>query len=95
MIVEICSLAKKSGEACCTEEVVQNLPFGRDFKGAGGGTRTHTPRREPDFESDKDCGMVRDAALRSAFIGLFPPICGMLRVGVRPDCHQSSHQNHL
>ena len=22
-------------------------------------------------------------------------LCGMVRVRVRPDCHQSSHQNHL
>ena len=30
---------------------------------AGGGTRTHTRLPSPDFESGKDCGMVRDAAL--------------------------------
>jgi hypothetical protein len=60
----------------------------------GGGTRTHTPRREPDFESDKNRGMVRDAALRSVFVNLFASLCGILRVRVRPDCHQSGHQNH-
>src|SRR5215212_1710517 len=46
------------------------------------------------FESDKDCGMARDAVLRSAFMSLFVLLCGMLRVLVRPDCHQNSHQNH-
>ena len=49
---------------------------------AEGGTRTHTPRREPDFESDKVCGMVRDAASTSAFISLFATIRGMVRVDV-------------
>jgi hypothetical protein len=44
----------------------------------GGGTRTHTPRREPDFESDKDGGIVRDAALRSVFMSLFASLCRML-----------------
>ena len=39
--------------------------------------------------------MVRDAALRSAFISLFALLCGIERDQVRPDCHQSSHQNHL
>jgi hypothetical protein len=39
--------------------------------------------------------MVRDAVLRSAFMSLFASLCGMLRVRVRPDCHQNSHQNHL
>jgi hypothetical protein len=39
--------------------------------------------------------MVRDAALRGAFMSLFASLCGMLRVLVRPDCHQSCHQNHL
>src|SRR5215204_6649922 len=37
------------------------------------------------FESDKDCGMARDAALRGAFMGLFAALCGMMRVLVRPD----------
>ena len=46
------------------------------------------------FESDKDCAMRRDAALRGAFMSLFAFLCGMLRVRVRPDCHQNSHQNH-
>src|ERR671921_1443039 len=58
---------------------------------AGGGTRTHTRLPSPDFESDKDCGMVRDAALRGAFMSLFASLCGMVRVRVRPDCHQDSH----
>jgi hypothetical protein len=43
------------------------------------------------FESDKDCGIVRDAALRGAFMSLFASLCGMVRVRVRPDCHQDSH----
>ena len=43
------------------------------------------------FESDKDCGMARDAALRGAFMSLFASLCGMLRVLVRPNCHQNSH----
>src|SRR5215212_6558404 len=43
------------------------------------------------FESDKNCGMVRDAALRGAFTSLFEFLCGIVRVLVRPDCHQSSH----
>jgi len=38
--------------------------------------------------------MVRDAALRSVFVNLFASLCGILRVRVRPDCHQSGHQNH-
>jgi len=38
--------------------------------------------------------MVRDAALRGAFMHLFAALCGMWRVRVRPDCHQNSHQNH-
>src|SRR5829696_4574910 len=46
------------------------------------------------FESDKDCGIVRDAALRGAFMSLFAFLCGMVRVRVRPDCHQSRHQNY-
>jgi hypothetical protein len=37
--------------------------------------------------------MVRDAALRGAFMSLFAALCGMLRVRVRPDCHQNSHQS--
>ncbi len=37
--------------------------------------------------------MVRDAALRSAFMSLFASLCGMVRVSVRPDCHQNSHQS--
>ena len=40
---------------------------------------TSSARREPDFRSDKDCGMVRDAALRSAFMSLFTSLCGIER----------------
>jgi hypothetical protein len=47
------------------------------------------------FESDKDCAMVRDAALRGAFMSLFAFLCGIVRVLVRPGCHQSCHQEHL
>ncbi len=43
------------------------------------------------FESDKDCAMVRDAALRSAFMSLFAALCGIERDQVRPDRHQGSH----
>ena len=39
--------------------------------------------------------IVRDSALRSAFMSLFAFVGGMVRVRVRPDCHQSGHQNHL
>ena len=39
--------------------------------------------------------MVRDAALRSAFMSPFAYLYGMVRVSVRPDCHQNSHQTHL
>ena len=46
------------------------------------------------FESDKDCGMVCDAALRSAFMSLFAFVYGIERVRVRPDCYQTSHQNY-
>jgi hypothetical protein len=35
--------------------------------------------------------MVRDEALWSAFISPFAFLCGMVRVCVRPDCHQNSH----
>ena len=45
------------------------------------------------FESDKNCGMVRDAALRGAFMSLFAFLCGIVRVLVRPDCHQRCHKN--
>ena len=31
--------------------VFMKVLVGTDLDGAGGGTRTHTPRREPDFES--------------------------------------------
>jgi len=34
-----------------------------------------------------------DVALRSAFMGLLWLVCGMLRVHVRPDCHQNRHQS--
>jgi hypothetical protein len=47
------------------------------------------------FESDKDCAMVRDAALRGVFMSLFAFLCGIVRVLVRPDCHQRCHQKHL
>ena len=57
-------------------------------------SNTHEVALTGFFESDKDGGMVRDAALRSAFMSLFACVCGMKRVRVRPDCHQSSHQNH-
>ena len=43
------------------------------------------------FESDKDCRMARDAALRGAFTSLFAFLCGIVRVLVRPGCHQNSH----
>jgi hypothetical protein len=46
------------------------------------------------FDSDKDCGMARDAALRGAFMSLLAFLCGIVRVLVRPDCHQKSHQKH-
>ena len=36
--------------------------------------------------------MVRDAALRGAFMSLIAFLCGMVRVRVRPDSHQSGHQ---
>src|SRR5215216_6962019 len=45
------------------------------------------------FESDKDCAMVRDASLRGAFMSLFAFLCGIVRVRVRPDCHQNSHHH--
>jgi hypothetical protein len=61
---------------------------------AGGGTRTHTRLPSPNFESDKDCAMACDAALRSAFMSLFASFGGIVRVCVRPDCHQSGHQNY-
>ena len=32
------------------------------------------------FESDKDCGMARDAALRGAFMSLLAFLCGIVRV---------------
>jgi len=38
--------------------------------------------------------MVRDAALRGAFMSLFASLRGMWRVRVRPDCHQNCHQNY-
>jgi hypothetical protein len=37
--------------------------------------------------------MVRDAALRGAFMSLFAFLCGIVRDQVRPDCHQSCHQD--
>ena len=46
------------------------------------------------FESDKDCGIVHDSALRGAFMSLVAFLCGIVRDQVRPDCHQSCHQNH-
>ena len=39
--------------------------------------------------------MVRDAALRGAFMSLFAFLCGIMRVRVRPNCHQKSHQSML
>ena|SRR5215203_5347216 len=78
---------------CTTEETAD---FAVDLHCAGGGTRTHTRLPSPDFfESDKDCAMVRDAALWSAFMSLFALLCGIERVLVRPDCHQRRHQSHL
>ena len=47
--------------------------FARLLCCAGGGTQTHTRLPSPNFESDKDRGIVRDQ--------------------VRPDCHQSCHQD--
>jgi hypothetical protein len=38
--------------------------------------------------------MARDAALRGVFMSLVAFLCGMMRDRVRPDCHQSGHQNH-
>jgi hypothetical protein len=35
--------------------------------------------------------MVRDAALRGAFMSPFAFLCGMVRDQVRPDCHQRCH----
>src|SRR5215208_6094933 len=67
--------------------------FAGDSHSAGGETRTHTRLPSPGFESDKVCAMVRDSALRSAFMSLFAFLCGIVRVLVRPDCHQNSHQN--
>jgi hypothetical protein len=58
----------------------------KDQESAGGETRTHTRLPSPNFESGKDCGIVRDAAaLRSAFMSFFASVCGMVRVCVRPD----------
>ena len=37
--------------------------------------------------------MARDAAVRGAFMSLFAFYCGMWRVRVRPNCHQSCHQD--
>ena len=62
---------------------------------AGGGTRTHKRSPSPDFESDKDLGMVRDSALRGAFMSLFESLCEMVRDHVRPDRHQNSHQKNM
>jgi hypothetical protein len=44
------------------------------------------------FESDKNCGMVRDAALRGAFISLFAALCGIVRVEVVAVQDTSVHQ---
>src|SRR5215203_6365174 len=63
----------------------KSFRFAGDLCGTGGGTRTHTRLPSPDFESDKDCGMARDAALRGAFMSLFAFLCGIERVLVRPD----------
>jgi hypothetical protein len=62
----------------CVSPIVTSVRFAC----AGGGTRTHKRSPSPDFESDKDCGIVCGAALGSAFMGLFAPVCGMVCVCV-------------
>jgi hypothetical protein len=44
------------------------------------------------FESDKDCGMVCDAALRGALMSLFASLCGIVRVEVVAVQDTSVHQ---
>ena len=58
----------------------------------GGGGRVDTAYEDHRILSP--IRIVRDSALRSAFMSLFAFVGGMVRVRVRPDCHQSGHQNH-
>ena len=44
------------------------------------------------FESDRNCGMVRDAALRGALMSLFASLCGIVRVEVVAVQDTSVHQ---
>ena len=44
------------------------------------------------FESDKNCGMVRDAALRGALMSIFAALCGIVRVEVVAVQDTSVHQ---
>src|SRR5215203_1846425 len=67
-------------------EVRGNLYICRDFsKCRRWDSNPHEVALTGFFESDKDCGMARDAALRGAFMSLFASLCGIVRVLVRPD----------